>query len=203
MKVYGLLEGQGMIWPEPQDLECCSDMASACGLGHIIPAVQTLALGQSIHLHCTWIYHRLQNVTGLLYTLLHAMTGNEPWHDKSNKISVHPAKTRISLGICPVWSEPLMCAQWVAMALRGLHADSEDSDQTGQMPRLICLRWTHSHFVGFVISRLKCPHGKKAFSSSVIKGNNTSIQNTQIAKYKKKNPDNLSLMCQTDPDLKR
>ena len=22
-----------------------------------------------------------------------------------------------------------------------LHADSKDSDQTGQMPRLICLRW--------------------------------------------------------------
>ena len=29
-------------------------------------------------------------------------------------------------------------------------AQSEYSDQTGQMPRLICLRWAHSHFVGSV-----------------------------------------------------
>ena len=35
-----------------------------------------------------------------------------------------------------------------------LHADSEDSDQTGQMPRLICLRWVHISFVGFVMRRL-------------------------------------------------
>ena len=40
-----------------------------------------------------------------------------------------------------------LCAQWVAKGLRFLHADSEDSDQTGRMPRLISLRWAHSHFV--------------------------------------------------------
>ena len=48
-----------------------------------------------------------------------------------------PAKTQISLGICPVWSESSMCAQWVAKDPRFLHADNEDSDQTGRMPRLI------------------------------------------------------------------
>ena len=58
-------------------------------------------------------------------------------HDKTNKMSVHPAKTQISLGIRPVWSESSLCAQWVAMDPRFLHADSEDSDQTGRMPRLI------------------------------------------------------------------
>ena len=26
-------------------------------------------------------------------------------HDKTNKVVVRPAKTQISLGICPVWSE--------------------------------------------------------------------------------------------------
>ena len=36
-----------------------------------------------------------------------------------------------------VWSESSLCAQWVAKYPRFLHADSEDSDQTGQMPRLI------------------------------------------------------------------
>ena len=50
---------------------------------------------------------------------------------------VHPVKTQISLGICPVWSELLLCAQWVAKDPRFLHADSEDSDQTGWMHRLI------------------------------------------------------------------
>ena len=61
----------------------------------------------------------------------------EPRHDKTNKISVHPTKTQISLGIRPVWSESLLCAQWVANDPRFLHADSEDTDQTGRMPRLI------------------------------------------------------------------
>ena len=38
----------------------------------------------------------------------------EPRHDKTDKMSVRPAKTQI----------------------RFLHADREDSDQTGRMPRL-------------------------------------------------------------------
>ena len=50
---------------------------------------------------------------------------------------VRPVKTQISLGIRPVWSESLLCAQLVAKGQRFLHADSEDSDQTGRMPRLI------------------------------------------------------------------
>ena len=37
----------------------------------------------------------------------------------------------------PVWSESSLCTQWVAKDPGFLHADSEDSDQTGQMPRLI------------------------------------------------------------------
>ena len=58
-------------------------------------------------------------------------------HDKTNKMSVRPAKTQISLGIRPGWSESFLCAQWVAKDLMFLHVDSEDSDQAGQMPRLI------------------------------------------------------------------
>ena len=62
---------------------------------------------------------------------------NEPRHDKTNKMSVRPAKTQINLGIRPVWSESSMCAQWVANDPSFLHADSEDSDQT--LIRLICV----------------------------------------------------------------
>ena len=62
----------------------------------------------------------------------------EPRHDKTNKVTVHPAKTQISLGIRrPGWSESSLCAQWVAKDPSFLHADSEDSVQTGRMPRLI------------------------------------------------------------------
>ena len=65
------------------------------------------------------------------------VTVYEPRHYKTNKMSVRPAKTQISLGICPVWSESSLCAQRVAKDPRFLHADSEDSDRTGRMPRLI------------------------------------------------------------------
>ena len=47
---------------------------------------------------------------------------------KPTKWHVRPAKTQISLGIR---------AQWVAKDQSFLHADSEDSDQAGWMPRLI------------------------------------------------------------------
>ena len=49
---------------------------------------------------------------------------NERRHDKTNKVTVRPVKSSL-------------CARWVAKDPRFLHADSEDSDQTGWMPRLI------------------------------------------------------------------
>ena len=52
-------------------------------------------------------------------------------------MSVRPATTQISLGIRLVWSESSQWAQWLAEDPRFLHADSEDSDQTGRMPRMI------------------------------------------------------------------
>ena len=50
---------------------------------------------------------------------------------------MHSAKTQISLGIHPVWSESTLCTKWVAKDSSFLRADSEDSDQTGRMPKLI------------------------------------------------------------------
>ena len=86
-------------------------------------------------------------------------TIKEPPHDKTNKMTVCPAKTQISLGIHPVWSESLLCTQWVAKDPSFLHVDSEDSDQIGRMLRLI---WVFAestcHFAGFVMRRLKCFH---------------------------------------------
>ena len=85
--------------------------------------------------------------------LVHIMT-YEPLHDKTNKMTVRPAKTQISLGICPVWSESSTCAKSVAKDPSFLHADSEDSDQTAQIPWLIRVFAGHTcHFVGFVMRR--------------------------------------------------
>ena len=68
---------------------------------------------------------------------------------------MRPAKAQISLGVRPVRSESSLCAWWVKEPVL-LHADSEDSDQTGWMPRLI---WVFSgrtdHFVGFVVRWLR------------------------------------------------
>ena len=65
----------------------------------------------------------------------------EPRHDKTNKTSVRPAKTQISLGIRPVWSESSLSA-WRKLGSLATHD--------------LSLRWAHSHFVGFVVSRLIC-----------------------------------------------
>ena len=35
---------------------------------------------------------------------------HEPRHVKTNKVTVRPAKTQVSLGIRPVWSESSLCA---------------------------------------------------------------------------------------------
>ena len=48
---------------------------------------------------------------------------NEPQHDKTNKMSVRPAKTQISLGIRPVWSESssIKIQQLLLFSFFGLH----------------------------------------------------------------------------------
>ena len=57
---------------------------------------------------------------------------------KPTKWPVRPAKTQISLGIRPVWSEHSRCAQWVAKDSRFPQVDSQDSDQTGRILVLSC-----------------------------------------------------------------
>ena len=86
---------------------------------------------------------------------------------KQTKWPVHPAKTQISLDINPVWSESLQCAQWVAEDPRFLYADSEDSDQTGRMLRLIWTFAGHTDFVGFVVWQLKSTSSTFLFLSPV------------------------------------
>ena len=81
---------------------------------------------------------------------------------KPAKWSVCPAKTRISLGESSLYAQwvvkdPSFLHAWVAKDPCFLHTDSEGSDQTGQMPRLI---WVFAgrtgHYVGFVMRRISC-----------------------------------------------
>ena len=53
---------------------------------------------------------------------------------KPTKWHVGPAKTQINLGICPVWSESLLCTQWV--------------DQTGAQAD-VSPCWVHMSFYWF------------------------------------------------------
>ena len=80
-----------------------------------------------------------------------------PQRDRTNKMACRLAKTQVSLGTRPVWSESSPCAVWAAKDPTFPHADSEDSDQTRRMPRLI---WVFArrigHFVGFAMHRLIC-----------------------------------------------
>ena len=50
----------------------------------------------------------------------------EPGHDKTIKMSMCPAKTQISLGICPPWSESSLCTKWVTKDQSFLRVDSKD-----------------------------------------------------------------------------
>ena len=52
---------------------------------------------------------------------------------KPTKWPLRPAKTQISLGTRQVWSESWLCAPRIDKDPMLLHADSEDSDQTGRI----------------------------------------------------------------------
>ena len=70
------------------------------------------------------------------------MTKPTKWH-------VRPAKTQISLGIRPVWSESSLSA-WRKLGSLATHwAHRKDWDWAGAQADL-SLCWAHSHFVGFV-----------------------------------------------------
>ena len=70
-------------------------------------------------------------------------------HDKTNKITVRPAKSQISLGICPVWSESSLCTQWVAKDPSFLQADSEDWSDWADAQADLSLWWVHMSFYWF------------------------------------------------------
>ena len=93
------------------------------------------------------------------YSRLNLDLINDPPHDKTNNVVVRHAKTQISLGIRPVWSESSLSA-WRNLRPLAIHwAHSEDSDQTRRMPRLI---WV---FAGRTVILLLLSWGSSDFNN--------------------------------------
>ena len=108
---------------------------------------------KGVHAHLQDLRPHGAKIPFLIWQLSHLsrlMTKPTKWH-------VRPAKTQISLGICPVWSESLL-STWRKLGSLATHwVHSKDSDQTGRMPRLIWVFAGHTcHFVSFVTRRLIC-----------------------------------------------
>ena len=114
---------------------------------------------------CCFYFLRIRNMVFSFYNIFHYLsrlvTKQAKWH-------VRWAKTHISLGIRPVWSESSLSTWRKLLSLATHWAHSEDSDQAGRMPRLI---WVFTgrtcQYVGFVMRRLNY---YSVFSSSCCYG---------------------------------
>ena len=92
---------------------------------------------EKLHRLPTWLGKREWN------NLSRLMTEPTKWH-------VRPAKTQISLGIRPVWSESSLSA-WRKFGSSTTHwAHSDDWSDWADAEAELSLRWAHSHIVGFV-----------------------------------------------------
>ena len=116
------------------------------------------------------------------------LRANEPTRDKTNKWHVRPAKTQISLGIRPVWSESSLSARRKLESLATHWAHSEDWSDWVDAQADLSLRWAHSHFVGFVMRRLKsCLKFQElytAYKKKVYSGSDTNLWMKSTIKQK-------------------
>ena len=102
----------------------------------------------SVSFHCRWVFTLslcpnwrtywvsicIVNVSSLAHEIIRLAAS---WQNQQSGCAPSKDSNQLSLGIRPVWSESSLCAQCVAKDPNFLHADSEDSDQTGRIPRLI------------------------------------------------------------------
>ena len=113
---------------------------------------------------CMWLRHWLQIPnTGFLVTWL-IVAGDTKRNTLSSQMSRDMTKPTkwvcAQLRLRSAWafaqSEQSSLSAWGKLGSLATHwVHSEDSDQTGRMPRLICVFAGPTHFVCFVMSRLK------------------------------------------------
>ena len=99
-------------------------------------SLDLLLLLPNVDANIVLFHPSLTNITRI-WRLMSIKKKFEPLHVKTNNVVVCPAKTQISLVIHPVWSESSLSARRGTGSLAVHWAHSEDSDQTGRMPRLI------------------------------------------------------------------
>ena len=136
------------IWPQYIGMDICPRLMSKVK----ISSAHNVIIVWRICVHCIYecyfrrsvfspigvLYHFSKKLMPLISMFLRWFEKkNELRHDKTNKMSVRPAKTQISLGIRPVWSESSLSAWRNLGSLATQWVHSEDADQTGRMPRLI------------------------------------------------------------------
>ena len=93
--------------------------------------------------------------------LSHSMT-------KPTKLPVCPAKTQISLGIRPIWSESSLSA-WRKLGSLATHwVQSEDWSEWADAQADPSLHWAHRHFVGFVMLWLIFPIYGNLYTASSL-----------------------------------
>ena len=83
-----------------------------------------------------WRGWRGYNYVRIVSDLLDQSCRNELRHDKTNKVSVPPAKAQISLGIRPIWSESSLSA-WRNLRSLAVHWMHSEDWSDWAMPRLI------------------------------------------------------------------
>ena len=103
---------------------------------------------------------------------------------KPTKWSVRTVKTRINLGIRPVWSESSLCAQWVAKKEPNfLHADSEDWSDW------MCPGWAESslgaHIILLILSwggsfKFEMSHGLEKHKKEKEKKNSNIVHSPSV-----------------------
>ena len=99
---------------------------------------------------CYWVGWFESHLVAQLKRQVFSWHGSfEPPQEEPNKMTACPAKTQISLGIHPVWSESSLCAQWIAKDPSFLHADSEDWSDWADAQADLSLRWVHISFCWF------------------------------------------------------
>ena len=118
----------------------------------------------------------------ILYSVVWWCDIIEPRHDKANKVTVRPANAQDRPGRAPSLIRVFAVRVKKLGSLASHWAHSEDSDQTERMPRLICLRWAHSHFVGFVMRRLELMH--KTYNFSTLCEYSGEMLSLRTCKYK-------------------
>ena len=92
---------------------------------------------------------------------------------KPTKWHVHPGKTQISLGICPVWSESSLSAWKKKLGSLATHwAYSEDWSDWADAHADMSLRWVHRSFRWFCREAAQL---KKQGDSTRVTQNNTCI----------------------------